>query len=298
VSAEPGTNASVELRLEQPVDVKPGTYHFEVQASDGSIVAHLPLNLTIQEKTPPRLVLETELPTLKGNPTTTFRYNVTLRNEGDEDLTVNLIAEAPENFIVTIKTAGQEVTDLPVGANESKQLSLEVQPIAEISAGSYSVTLNAQGGEVNASLALTAEVTGQVGLNISAPDGRLSGKAYEGRDTPFKIIIQNTGTAPAQRIQLSSNEPSGWTVTLDPKEIPEIQPGKELEVTAHIRPGEKAIAGDYLITVRAQATEGASKSTDFRITVLTSTLWGAAGIGLIAIAVGVVAMAVVRFGRR
>jgi uncharacterized membrane protein len=71
-----------------------------------------------------------------------------------------------------------------------------------------------------------------------------------------------------------------------------------VEVTAHIRPADKAVAGDYVETIRAQTAQGASKSADFRITVLTSTLWGAAGIGLIAVSVGVVALAVVRFGRR
>jgi uncharacterized membrane protein len=298
VYADPTADAEVDLRLEQPADLQPGTFHFQVSASDGKVNAQLPIDLTVQEKVPPRLTLETDLPTLKGNPTTTFRYNVTLRNDGDEDLTVNLTADAPQNFIVTIKTGGQEVTDLPVGANESKQLSLEVQPASEVSAGSYPITLNAQGGDVSAELPLTAEVTGQVTLNISAPDGRLSGQAYANRETPFKIIVQNTGTADARGIQLSSTEPSSWSVVLDPKEIADIPAGKEVEVTAHITPPDKAVAGDYVVTIRAQAAEGASKSADFRITVMTSTLWGAAGIGLIAVSIGVVAVAVGRFGRR
>jgi uncharacterized membrane protein len=37
---------------------------------------------------------------------------------------------------------------------------------------------------------------------------------------------------------------------------------------------------------------------DFRVTVRTSTLWGVVGIGLIAISVGIVGWAVMRFGRR
>ena len=59
-----------------------------------------------------------------------------------------------------------------------------------------------------------------------------------------------------------------------------------------------AVAGDYMLTITARPQDGSSKSVDFRITVLTSTLWGVAGIGLIAVAVGVVALAVGRFGRR
>jgi uncharacterized membrane protein len=50
--------------------------------------------------------------------------------------------------------------------------------------------------------------------------------------------------------------------------------------------------------MRASAAGGLSESANFRITVLTSTLWGAVGIAIIAIALLVVVFAVARFGRR
>jgi len=50
--------------------------------------------------------------------------------------------------------------------------------------------------------------------------------------------------------------------------------------------------------VRARPEQGSTESVDLRITVLTSTLWGVVGIVLIAVAVGVVGLAVMRFGRR
>jgi uncharacterized membrane protein len=65
-----------------------------------------------------------------------------------------------------------------------------------------------------------------------------------------------------------------------------------------LTPADKAIAGDYQITARANAAGGLSESANFRITVLTSTLWGAIGIAIIAIALLVVVFAVARFGRR
>jgi uncharacterized membrane protein len=52
------------------------------------------------------------------------------------------------------------------------------------------------------------------------------------------------------------------------------------------------------MTVRTSATGGVSESANFRITVLTSTLWGAIGIAIIAIALLVVVFSVARFGRR
>jgi uncharacterized membrane protein len=71
-----------------------------------------------------------------------------------------------------------------------------------------------------------------------------------------------------------------------------------VEVTAHVKPPEKAVAGDYVLSLSARPAEGTAKSADFRITVVVATLWGIGGVALIAVAVAVVALAVMRFGRR
>ncbi|MFQ5857133.1 MAG: NEW3 domain-containing protein [Anaerolineae bacterium] len=295
---EPGDDASVTLKLEPPANVEPGTYRCVVQARGEGVVAELPLELTVEEKLPPSLALEVELPTLKGKPNSTFRYSATLKNEGDENLPVNLMYSAPPGFLVTFKLSGQEVTSLPLEPNQSKRLSIEARPFLDLPAGEYPITVRAQGDEAEATLELTAEVTGESNLTVTAPDGRLSGRAYAGDETPLKIIVRNTGSAPARAVELSSSEPSGWSVELEPKEIGEIGAGEQVEVTAKIRPADKAIAGDYMVTVRARPEGSASKSAEFRITVLTSTLWGVVGVALIAVAVGVVGIAVLRFGRR
>jgi uncharacterized membrane protein len=298
VELVPGTDATADLRLDPPANVQSGDYHFVVLAQGNSSKAELPIDLTVKEKLPPRLSLSAQLPTIQGSPTTTFRYSVTLKNEGDEDLNVNLTADAPSNLLVKFDYLSQEVTTLPLSANQSASISVSAQPAGDLSAGTYPITINAQGGDASASLDLTAEVTGQSQLTVTAPDGRLSGQIYSGRDTPIKVDLVNNGTSSARGIQLSSSAPTGWTVKFDPAQIDEIPAGQQVEVTAHIVPADKAIAGDYVVTVSAKPADGASKSADFRITVLTSTLWGIVGIALIAIAVGVVAIAVVRFGRR
>ncbi|NOX61379.1 MAG: hypothetical protein GXP42_05465 [Chloroflexi bacterium] len=299
VYVQPDEDARVDLRLEPPADVESGTYRFVVAARGENSRVELPLELTMEEKLPARLSLSTELPTLKGSPTTTFRYSVKLANEGDEPLDVALLADAPAPFLVTFKLSGKEVTSLPLEANESKNLSVEIKSLASnLAANAYPITIRAQGGDTEASLQLTAEVTGQPDLAVTAPNGRLSGEAIAGKESPLQVIIRNTGTAPAYNVELNATEPSGWSVEFDPKVIAEVPVGEEVEVTAKIRPAEKAIAGDYMVTIRANPAEGGSESADFRITVRTSTLWGVVGIALIAVAVAVVAAAVLRFGRR
>jgi len=298
VYVDANSTGTVDLHLDPPENEKSGTYKFTVTAQSEMGKVELPITLTIQEKVPASLSLISDLPTIKGSPSTTFRYNTTLKNTGDQDLTVNLTADTPASFVTKFMLSGQEVTSFPLGANQSKSISVELNPLSDVAAGDYPFTVYASADQLQAKLDLTAEVTGEYTLSISGPDGRLSGNANAGKETTFQVIVSNTGSAPAQGIEMSSSAPSGWNVSFDPKVIDQIPAGNQIEVTAHLTPANKAIAGDYMVTVKAKPVDGATKSADFRITVATSTLWGVAGIALIAVAVGVVAMAVTRFGRR
>ena len=296
----PDKDVSFDLRLEQPKDVEPGTYRLTVVARGEGARAEMPIELTVQEKLPPRLTLDVELPKLRGTRSTNFRFEGTLKNEGDEDLTVNLEAQAPQGFQVVFRPSfgSQEVTSLPVKADESKRLNIEVRVPRQIQAGEYPIRVRAVGGDAEATIDLAVEITGQADLTVTAPEGRLSTQAYVGQETPLEILVQNLGTASARNVEMSATSPSGWKVEFDPKRIDEIAPGEQAQVTARLRPSDKAVAGDYMVTVRASAEGGISDSTDFRITVLTSTLWGIVGVALIAVAVAVVGLAVMRFGRR
>lgn len=292
------SSGTVDLRLDPPKDAKSGTYNFLVLAQSEAGKAELPLTLTVQDKVPASLSFTADLPTLKGSPSTTFRYNTTLTNAGDQELTVNLTSDTPSGFVTKFMLSGQEVTSFPVSANQSKSISIELTPLSDLPAGDYPFIVYADAGDLQANVNLTVEVTGQYTLGVSGPDGRLSGNANAGKATTFQVVVSNTGTAPAQGVELSATAPSGWTVSFDPKVIDEIPAGNQVQVTANLTPADKAVAGDYIVTVNARPVDGAAKSADFRITVSTSTLWGVAGIALIAIAVGVVGMAVTRFGRR
>jgi uncharacterized membrane protein len=111
------------------------------------------------------------------------------------------------------------------------------------------------------------------------------------------VVVTNIGTAPADNIELSGSTPSGWKITFDPKTVDRLAPNANKEVQALITPTEKAIAGDYVTTIRA-STRGETASTTFRVTVTTSTIWGIAGVGIIGVALLVMVGAVARFGRR
>src|SRR4029079_13020758 len=151
--------------------------------------------------------------------------------------------------------------------------------------------------DATATTELTLDITGQPKLDISGREGVVSTRATAGKETSVPVVITNTGTAPAEEIELSGSAPSGWKITFEPKTVDRIAPNDHKEVQALITPSEKAIAGDYVTTVRS-SSRGESASTNFRVTVTTSTMWGIAGVGIIGVALLVMVGAVARFGRR
>ena len=299
VFVEPDQDENFDLRLTPSSTATSGLMTIDVVAKGDGVEATLPIDLTLQDKAPANLTLNTDLPTLRGKPDTTFRYNLTLKNDGADEMTVNLLADAPQYFNVTFTYSGQDVTSLPVAAGESKNITVEASPlVTTIPADQYPIVVHAQGGDVSADLDLMAEVVGQATVDMSTVDDVLSGRVKADSDTTITLVVRNTGSAPARAIDMSASTPNDWKVTFSPQQIDEIPAGQSVDVTANVTPSQNAIAGDYVLTFRAKPQDGNTKSVDYRITVFTSTLWGVIGIALIAAAVLGVGVAVSQFGRR
>lgn len=299
VLVEPDKAEELKLRLAPPKDATPGTYEFRLVGRNATNQVALPIAVTIGEVTPPQLGLTADLPALRGTPTSNFKYQLTVSNDSGQEALVNLIADAPPGFQVTFKKAygSQELTSIPVEAGRSQNIDVEVSLPRGIPAGQYQVAVLATAGGAEAVQHLLLDVTGRAELAIDTPDGRLSSRAEAGAATPLRLVLRNDGTAEARDISLSATAPSQWQVTFDPDKIDVLAAGESREVTATVTPPAKAIAGDYMMTVRARG-DGVNDSADFRMTVETSTLWGAVGLVVIAASVVVLGFAVMRYGRR
>jgi uncharacterized membrane protein len=300
-AAMPATNSSVslELRLDVPKNAAVGTQTLTVVATGGSTNAQLPVAVTLAKDLPAKLTLTPQLPELRGNSKSPFEYQLAIKNDSGKKLMVSLSAQAPQNFDTSF-TEGygtQELNAVPIDASQSKNVKLKVTPPNTAAAGSYKVEARIGAEDASATADLTMDINGQPRLDISGREGLVSTRASAGKETTVPVVITNTGTAPADEVELSGSAPSGWKVTFDPKTVDRIAPNANKEVQALITPTEKAIAGDYVTTIRA-STRGESASTTFRVTVTTSTMWGIAGVGIIGIALLVMVGAVARFGRR
>jgi len=300
-AAMPATNENVPLtlRLDVPANAPKGTEHLVVHAKSSGASVDLPVDVTTGEELPAQLSLKTKLPSLNGTATTAFEFQFTVKNDSDKDLLVKLAAQAPQNFQTSFMEAygTQELSSAPVEAGKDKDFKVKVTPPASVSAGTYPVLVRASAEGAQAEAKMTMEISGQPKLKLSGENDRLSAQAEAGNATPINLVVTNTGSAPANDIELAGSPPSDWKVTFQPDKIATIGPNEKKNVQALLTPSAKAIAGDYMTTFRANG-KGDSTSADFRITVATSTLWGVVGIGILAIALLIAVGAVARFGRR
>ena len=301
-AAMPAINESVTLtlRLDVPANTPAGTYPITIVAKGAASNAELKLAITVSGDVAAKLSMKTRLPALRGTPKSNFEYTFTVSNDSGKDLVVRFAAESPRGFQPTFTEAygSNEINQIPIEAGQTKDIKVRIGLPRDVAAGDYTVRVRATAENVTAEAPVTLQITGSPTLKVSGRDGRLSGAAEAGTDSPVVMIVSNEGSAVAEDIELTGSMPSGWKVEFDPKLIDKLPPGEKKEVTARITPTAKALAGDYIATLRAAAKAGDSASADFRISVTTSTLWGIVGVAVIAVALLVLVGAVARFGRR
>ncbi|MEI2385034.1 NEW3 domain-containing protein [Breoghania sp. JC706] len=282
-----------------------GTFSFDVRgtvedpAQGAPQTLSLPIKLTMAEAKPAKLTLEPKLPSLRGTAKSSFDFELTLKNDSPKDTVVNLTSKAPDGFQVAFTEGygSQEITSLPIKANETKTIKAKVKAPQNVAAGTYDVAIGAQSDAVTAQAPLHLQITGQPEIVLMGPGGLLSGTATAGEERDFSFTLANTGTDAARDVTLTAHAPSGWKAEMEPKTLDELAPDGKQEVSLHLTPAKNAVAGDYMTSVRASGS-GVSNSADFRVTVATSTLWGATGLGVIAAALLVMAVGVRRYGRR
>src|SRR5215468_9492405 len=295
------TNSSVplELRLDVPKDAPVGTTNLTIEARGSAINASLPIAVTLATDLPAKLTLNPQLPELRGTSKSSFEFQLGIKNDSGKKVTVSLSATAPQNFDATFteQYGSQELNALPLDPGQSKDVKLKVRPPNTIAAGKYKVTAKVTAEDATATAELVLDITGQPKIDIAGREGVLSAKAVAGQEASIPVILTNSGTAAAEQVELSGSAPSGWKVNFEPKTVDRIAPNETKEVQAMVTPAAKAVAGDYVTTVRA-AARGESASQSFRVAVTASTLWGIVGIALIGGALLVMIGAVVWFGRR
>jgi uncharacterized membrane protein len=257
--------------------------------------------LNAQETASP-LTISTKYPVLSGPATTEFTFDIELIYTGYESKLFDLKLTGPENYFYTLRqTYGgdSDIASVKLEPMRGTAETLRVKATPNIlnlpNPGEYKITLDATSGDIKSSIDLKIIVTARYNLLLDTTGGILSTQITSDKDNFFTINLRNTGTAALEDINVTTSvrgSPSNWEVTVDPNEIDSLDAKADRELKLNIRPPAKTISGDYEITVTAKTEKlNASDDVTIRVTVLTQTIWGWVGVGIVVIVVaGLIAM--------
>ncbi len=292
------TPTKVTLNVTVPADAT-GEHGITVKGTTSSGAS---TSLTVDIRVTPNaagdVTLTTDTPQLKGASNASFSFSLTLNNETPDDLPFSITSTGPDGWTVTAQIGSQsQAASVVVKAGSSSPVTVSVEGRrCGAAAGDYPIAVVATSGSRSANAKLSVSITGSYSLTMSTANQVLSMNATAGTATDLTLTVTNTGTADVADVAMSATAPTGWTVKFDPATVT-VPAGKQVSVVAHLTPSGDAIAGDYVTTFKATAPV-ASTSTDIRITIETSLLWGIIGIGLIAIVLIGLLWTFRRFGRR
>lgn len=294
LSILPGDRKSFNLKVEIPMKVNKGNYHFKVLA--GALSA-LPLVVNISEQGTFKTEFTTQQSNMQGNATTPFNFNANLKNRTADKQQYAFMANAPRGWTVTFKSNGQPVTSVTTEPNSTQNITIEIKAPERIEAGKYKIPVRAATSASSADLELEAVITGSYGMEMTTPTGLVSADLTAGEEKQIELKITNTGSSELSDIKPESAAPANWSVTFDPKKVDKLQPGQSTPVYAKIKADKKAIPGDYVTNIEAKTPEVSSKLS-FRVSVATPMLWGWTGVLIILVALGSVYQLFRKYGRR
>ena len=295
--ADPDMEASLEVSV--PPDAAPGEYPLTVQAAGPSGTVELPLELVVRSEIDAGVSLTADFPSLRGEPSSTFTYTLTITNDTPAEQTFTFAPRGPQGWEVSASpTAQEQANTVTIEAGADAQVRVEATPPATAPQGEYPINVDvtsATGG--GGTVELTAEVTGTPQLELTTADQRLNSSGEANKVKRIPMIVANTGTADLTDVKLAATAPKDWEVSFEPEQLDEVKPNETAQVVAVVKPAEGAVAGDYMITTRASAGSN-SANVELRYSVEGSAWLGVAGIAAIVGAVVVLGLAFWRFGRR
>ncbi|MCD6453170.1 MAG: hypothetical protein J7K77_02665 [Dehalococcoidales bacterium] len=262
--------------------------------------------LPLDEIPPPaeeKLELFSKYPVLANTPGESFAFDVTFNYEGSSRRAFDLNLVTPPGWVGIIKGGYPEVEISafePEPEKERQNVKVIVSPVLEKppELGEYEFTFEAASGDLRDSIKLKAEVVAALPryvLGLYVDTRFIQVKA--GEDNHLSLIVANSGTGVLDDVVLSSEVPSGWEVVFTPSDVGSLEPGVKPEVDVVIKPPPDAEPGDYNISLKATA-EKVNKTLELRTTVLSSTRWGGAGIGIAAAIIAGVVIWFRRAGKR
>ena len=294
ISILPGEKKSMALKIEVPFDVNKGNYRFSIIAKD---YYSLPLVVNVSEQGTSKSEFTCDQANMEGHAGSTYNFKTNLRNRTGDIQLYSLRANAPRGWTVIFKPNYKQATSVEIEANDSKDITIDISSPKNIKAGTYKIPVTAVTKTTSAELELEVVITGSYNIELTTPNGLLSTRITAGGNKRIELLLKNTGSAELTDIKLRASKPKTWDVKFDSDTISRLGAAESTTAYATIEAPDKAIPGDYVVSVTAQTPE-ASSEVSFRILVKTSILWGWMGILIIIAVLGGVYYLFRKYGRR
>ncbi len=214
------------------------------------------------------VTFSTDYPGVTMKPGDTSTFTLYMTNTGMEESTVSLSAQdLPDGWEGTFKGSSDEVSMVHIGAMQTREdspsLSYSLTIPEDTKEDTYTITLNAQGEDVDEDLDLTVKVDAEEKV-IGGGDFTTDYAEQEGTSgTKFSYTTTLTNnSAQNQTYALTaSGAPEGWSVTFTPSDagsatssVP-VDAGTSSTITVDITPSQNVTAGEYPITLTAQSAD-------------------------------------------
>ncbi|WP_174591814.1 COG1470 family protein [Methanocella conradii] len=228
-------------------------------------------------------------------------YDVTLNNLQSKENNYGLsVAGLPDNWYYRyVETRGStsELAEAVVPAESAKSLVLEIVPPYSVSEGTYNFTaVVTTPDNVTISKDLTLRLKASSSMTMTSD--KLAYTASPGQTFEINVYVTNSGTGSAlTNVYPQISAPSGWVVSSSPGTVNSIKAGETQKFVISVQPPGNIVASDYEVTV-TMTSDQAQKSSDYRITITTSSYVPYVGGGIIiAVLVGLVFL-YKKYGRR
>jgi uncharacterized membrane protein len=213
------------------------------------------------------IFLLTDYPAVTLRPGSTSSINLKLQNYGSPPERLALsVAGVPSGWTATLIGNGQPVSAALPATNSSVSLELRLDVPKDAAVGTTNLTVNAQGGGVNASLpvavTLATDLPAKLALNPQLPELRGTSKS----NFEFQLGIKND-SGKKLTVSLAAQAPQNFDATFTEQygsqelnAIP-LDAGQSKDVKLKVRPPNTVAAGKYKVAAKVSA-EDASATTD------------------------------------
>lgn len=223
-----------------------------------------------------------------------------LENTGLLDQSFKFSAVENSSISTTFNYQDFNITSVEVDKGEEISLTAKIQIPEKTPTGKHEVELLTE-GVTNISKKINIEVRGkkvQKRREMDMDIDNLYKQVSPGETLSVPVDIRNRGETSLENIELETDGPDGWEMSVSPKEVDLDERFDDRTIIVELTAPESVESGDYFLGLSAVSEKTETNEEEVRIHVQKKSGLSYAGIGLMALSLIGLITVYRRFGRR